>query len=288
MKNILSFFFVPQKDNDWKGRLLHHDFLTVLIFGLLILNISFKFIIGNVPTNILGINTNLSTEELLNDTNTERIKYGLKPLTLNKDLTTAAKGKATNMFEKNYWAHFSPDGTSPWYFFDKAQYKYIYAGENLAKDFATSQAVINAWMNSEKHRENLLKPEYTQIGFAISEGQLLGQQTTLVVQFFGTPDTTIGSDVRASNIKPPTSPIASVGQKVQSEQIKKTYLVDAGLLQKRIVFIVLAFLIIALSIDLYVIEQNTVLRLSGKHLAHLVLVLFFIVGMLVIKPGLIL
>lgn len=286
MRNIFSFFFVPQKENNWKGKLLHHDFLTVLIVGLLVLNISFKFIIGNVHTDILGVNTNLSTEELLNDTNAERIKLGLKPLLFNKELSSAAKEKAQNMFEKNYWAHFSPDGTSPWYFFDKAQYKYIYAGENLAKDFATSQAVVNAWMNSEKHRENLLKPEYTEIGFAISEGKLLGQQTTLVVQFFGTPDV-VGIDTRATNIKPPTSSVASVGQKVQSEQIKKTYLVDAGLLQKRIVFIVLAFLIVALSIDLYVIEQNTVLRLSGKHLAHLVLVLFFIIGLLVVKPGLI-
>lgn len=288
MKNIFSLFFVPQLENNWKGKILHHDFLTVLIMALLVLNIGFKLLLGNAPSHILGVNTSLSIEELLNNTNAERIKLGFKPLSLSAQLSGAAKQKAADMFVKDYWAHFSPDGTSPWYFFEKAHYKYVYAGENLAKDFTTSQSAVNAWMNSEKHRENLLKPEYREVGFAISEGMLLGAHTTLIVQFFGTPDTSFSASESQSEIRQIPSTSTSITQLVKSERIEKKYLIDAGLLQKRIIFLILSFLIVAFSIDLYVLERKNISRVSGMHVAHFALIIFFIIGMLIVKPGVIL
>jgi hypothetical protein len=89
------------------------------------------------------------------------------------------------MFSNNYWAHFSPQGKSPWDFIVGAGYTYTLAGENLAKNFNDSVGVVDAWMNSPSHRENLLKPGYKEIGFAVVNGTLNGEETTLVVQMFG-------------------------------------------------------------------------------------------------------
>ena len=131
---------------------------------------------------VLGVESNISVEEIVNDTNIERQKTGLPPLTLNSNLSTAAKLKADNMFAENYWAHFSPSGKDPWGFINSAGYKFSYAGENLARNFYNPEDVVKAWMASASHRENILNPKYQDIGIAVEEGILQGQKTTLIVQ----------------------------------------------------------------------------------------------------------
>lgn len=295
IRKSLYTLFVPHNENNWRPKYLHNDFLTLVIGVLLLLNITFKFALSNVSTSILGVSTDLSVEALLNYTNAERAKSGLSALKLNSQLTTAAQQKAADMFTNNYWAHFGPNGTSPWYFFDQNNYHYTFAGENLAKDFSSSQSVVIAWMNSEKHRENILKPEYQEIGFAIAEGTLLGQPTTLVVQLFGTQDPTFVAQAPAesapakakSTLKlAATNP--QITPEVASQQIKKSPLIDLGKIQKEVLFAVLGILIVVLAIDLYVIEKNKVFRLSGKNIAHLMFTLFFILSILIAKSGLIL
>ena len=61
----------------------------------------------------------------------------------------------------------------------------MYAGENLAKGFRTAEGVHEAWMASPTHKENIMSPNYKDIGVAVVEGTLLGKETTLVVQMFG-------------------------------------------------------------------------------------------------------
>jgi uncharacterized protein YkwD len=73
---------------------------------------------------------------------------------------------------------FSPDGTEPWDFILGEKYDYIYAGENLAKNFSTFDDVVEAWYNSPSHKENLLNKNYTEMGFAIVNGELNGYETT--------------------------------------------------------------------------------------------------------------
>lgn len=301
IKRTLHRLFIPQENNSWKPKYLHHDFLTTVIAVLLIINVSFKFVIKDFPSNILGVSVNISVESLLNHTNAERIKYGLAPLKLNTELTTAAQGKANDIFSKNYWAHYAPDGTSPWYFFQQSHYDYIYAGENLAKDFNDSQAVVQAWMNSEKHRENILKPEYEDIGFAIIEGNLADQPTILVVQLFGkeqvstlaeNPDTTtetapIQTYQKIKINEPAQQQVA--GKKTQiAQEITKKPLINILSLQKQMLFVILAGLIIVLAIDLYLGEKKKVFRLSGKSLIHLMFTLFLILSIITVSSGAIL
>jgi hypothetical protein len=91
------------------------------------------------------------------------------------------------MFAEQYWAHVSPSGIQPWKWFGDVGYNYSFAGENLAKNYPTSQATVDAWMNSPTHRENILNKEYTDVGFAVMDGVLNGQNTTLVVALYGAP-----------------------------------------------------------------------------------------------------
>ncbi len=126
--------------------------------------------------------SNLHIAEVINK---ERLSYGLAPLALNQRLTKAAYDKAYNMFSKQYWAHFGPSGETPWQFILKAGYDYTYAGENLAKGFADARDVVDAWMASPSHRENILDRNFKDVGIAVVKGNLKGEEVYLVVALFG-------------------------------------------------------------------------------------------------------
>jgi hypothetical protein len=114
-----------------------------------------------------------------------RSQNGLAPVSYNGTLTTSASMKANDMFAKNYWGHYSPDGLGPAYFIGAAGYGYITAGENLAKDFSSERSVVNAWMGSASHRANILNPNFQHIGVVAVGGVLNGVSTTVVVAHFG-------------------------------------------------------------------------------------------------------
>lgn len=124
---------------------------------------------------------------LVSYTNDTRDERGLQTLTTSPELEVAAQMKANDMAEKGYFAHISPDGTTPWYWIQEAGYSYAHAGENLAVDFVRSKDVTNAWMNSPSHRANMVSEKYTEIGIATARGTYNGQDTVFVVQMFGTP-----------------------------------------------------------------------------------------------------
>jgi len=302
-KRLLTHLFLPQESNQNKAKYLHHDFLTSLIAIMLIVNVSLKVLVKNYNLDILGAAYSISTEELLNNTNAERIKYGLNPLKLNAKLSAAASGKAGDIFAKNYWAHYAPDGTSPWYFFQTQGYQYLFAGENLAKDFDSSAAVVAAWMNSETHRENILKPEYEDVGFAISEGTLEGQPTILVVQLFGKEEgSTLAQsepvDIEQTTANPATQPEIAVQEpeiktetnlaSPQLQEVSRKPLINIFNLQRQMLFVILAGLIVVLSLDLYFVEKKQLFKLSGRNLAHLMFTLLLILSIITTGSGAIL
>jgi hypothetical protein len=91
------------------------------------------------------------------------------------------------MAARQYFAHYSPDGTSPWYWFDEVGYVYAHAGENLAVHFSDSGEMVEAWMKSPTHRANIINQQYTEIGIGTARGRYEGFDTVFVVQLFGTP-----------------------------------------------------------------------------------------------------
>lgn len=139
--------------------------------------------------------------------NQDRAQNDLATLTVNPVLVAAAQAKANDMAEKGYFAHTSPEGVDPWHWFKEADYRFDYAGENLAVDFSDSGDVNTAWMNSPTHRENILGPHFTEIGIATAQGMYQGRLTTFVVQEFGTPAGTSGQkSVAAATV--PKNPTA--------------------------------------------------------------------------------
>ncbi|MBE0344282.1 serine protease, partial [Paenibacillus sp. 28ISP30-2] len=88
----------------------------------------------------------------------------------NAKLTEVALAKAKDMSTNNYFSHTSPTYGSPFDMMKKFGVTYTYAGENIAMGQQTPQEVMKAWMNSQGHRENILKAEYTQIGVAYYNG----------------------------------------------------------------------------------------------------------------------
>jgi hypothetical protein len=129
----------------------------------------------------------INAYEVSSLSNQQRASAGLSALAMNGQLSNAAYQKANHMIANNYWGHYAPDGTSPWYFISANGYDYSTAGENLAKDFSTSAGVVTGWMNSPGHRANIMNGAFSEVGYAVVNGTLLGNSTTLVVALYAKP-----------------------------------------------------------------------------------------------------
>ena len=137
---------------------------------------------------VLGYATNVSTGGLLAETNAQRAANGYSAYASSVKLNQAAQAKANHMIANDYWSHYAPDGTTPWFFIDQAGYSYSRAGENLAYGFATSSGVVTGWMNSPSHKANILDSGFTQVGFGIANGSnFQGGENTVVVAMYGEP-----------------------------------------------------------------------------------------------------
>lgn len=103
--------------------------------------------------------------EIARLTNIERQKAGLSILTYNTSLEAGAKIRAEEII--THFSHTRPDGSRFFTAFGNLQYQNI--GENLGSGFRSPESIVNAWMGSESHRANILKPEYQEISVAITK-----------------------------------------------------------------------------------------------------------------------
>lgn len=101
-------------------------------------------------------------------TNVERAKQGLPALKMDNELSKVAKLKSQDIQSKGYFDHNSPTYGSPFDMMRQFGISYRSAGENIAKGQRTPEAVVNAWMNSEGHRKNILG-NFTHIGVGYIE-----------------------------------------------------------------------------------------------------------------------
>ena len=102
-------------------------------------------------------------QEVLRLVNIERQKAGIAPLTMDNTALTAAAMKRAEELEKKF-AHTRPDGSSCVSITKEYDIKWMAFGENIAYGQCTPAEVVNAWMNSEGHRKNILSPKFKQIG----------------------------------------------------------------------------------------------------------------------------
>jgi hypothetical protein len=212
---------VPHKDNHYRPHLVRLHGLTAVLVLALLMQLVYGFI-SSGRIEVLGRVSDISVSELLTDTNEARANASMPGLKINDRLNQAAFLKAQDMFTHNYWAHVSPSGVTPWQWLAETGYNYDVAGENLAKNYPSARATVDAWMNSESHRANILNERYQEIGFAVVDGLLEGRDTTLVVAFYGTPASAAveGAGNRATYAAPVNenglNPLAFFGTALQS------------------------------------------------------------------------
>ncbi len=94
--------------------------------------------------------------------NKERNKNGLASLTMDSELNRAAAVRAKETAQS--FSHTRPNGSSCFTALDEIGYSYSSAGENIAMGQSSPSEVVNAWMNSEGHRANILNSSFTKIG----------------------------------------------------------------------------------------------------------------------------
>lgn len=117
-------------------------------------------------TNLTPSGTEISAFEsrVIDLTNEQRRKNGLANLQPDTALSNVAQEKSNDMQAKNYFSHTSPTYGSPFDMMRDFGVTYNSAGENIAMGQQSAEEVVNAWMNSEGHRKNILSPNFTHIG----------------------------------------------------------------------------------------------------------------------------
>ena len=306
--DTLAHLFIPRHSNNQKAKLLHPQVLIFFVLKLIVLQGVLQFLPAS-GLKILGYAANIPTDEVIRLTNERRQAAGLNTLEKNDSLSAAALAKGTDMINNDYWAHVSPDGTQPWKFFTDFDYKYRFAGENLARDFADPASVMEAWIASPTHRENLLSSRYEEIGVAVVEGDMNGVETTIIVQFFGTKyaDTlpvvpiaeakqkaipasaqaevlaspaplAISSPApsQAAYVAPPAEEVGPVGSRILISPFKTT---------KGISLIVVGLLLNMLIYDGFISSRRKIARIGGRTFAHLSFLGMILAIVLILKAG---
>ena len=304
----LRHWFTPHLTNNFRAKLLHNSGILAVI-GMVMGSYIFLHLLDNPSLHILGFTSSVTIDEVVRATNAQRMGAGVKPLSYNEKLADAARRKAANMLSEDYWAHNSPSGKSPWVWFNQAGYHYLYAGENLAKDFGDTTRLMAAWMASPTHKDNVVNSKYTEIGVAVVPGTLQGQETVLVVQLFGTPSSAgsvpkvatannavtittpaqpaeiaevkgksvaelVPPDVEIMQITPASSPVAIIPARYNKFTLARTLNLATT-----------ALFILALIIDLYIAESSKLIRRVGNNWGHILFINLILLATVIVNAG---
>lgn len=215
-------YFIPGKHNQYKPHFFRLGPVLVaagVIAFFFLMAVSLNTLVIRSGSSLLGAVVSSTLVELAN---VDRESNNLHGLTVSPVLQEAAQLKANDMAAKGYFAHNSPDGVTPWHWFEEAGYGFSFAGENLAVYFSDSAELERAWMNSPLHRANILNSYFTEIGIATAKGTYHGRETVYVVQEFGRPVRRIASAaVKNTEVIPVENISAPTTTKLALKEIKK-------------------------------------------------------------------
>jgi hypothetical protein len=190
----------------------------------------------------------------------------------------------------------------------------MYAGENLARGFTTANDVVNAWMASPGHRENMLSKNYSDIGFSIRSGMLSGDDTVLVVEEFGSKESdlsqkdtsnTVSVQSVPDSITPvPRTQVAAVTQPTLTDPTPTTSviapetlivassnnqpIVNTKSMTRNISLFLIGLLIIVLCIDLWVVEKRNIVRAVAHNADHIIFLTLIFIAVILFSSGFIL
>src|SRR3989344_3979690 len=219
-RSILHHYFISGAHNSYRPLYLQLEAVLVqlaVIVLLFFIALGLERLVIRSPSPQVGAVVASVLVELANE---DRTQQGLETLAMSPILQKAAQMKADDMAAKEYFAHDSPEGLEPWHWFEEAGYEFRSAGENLAVYFSDSVEVEKAWMNSPLHRANILNDRYTEVGIALAHGRYEGNETTFVVQMFGTPSEVSAAAIVASSPAPETeTPGTGAGVSAEAQPV---------------------------------------------------------------------
>lgn len=136
------------------------------------------------PTNVIPVEPNDIEKRAFEQTNIARVKNGLAPLVWDADVCRMARIHSESMSRQAYFSHVTPEGLR---LRERARevgiLRYTVLGENIAlnQGFDDPGAfAVERWMQSEKHRANILSPEFRAMAigsFVAADGSVYLTQT---------------------------------------------------------------------------------------------------------------
>ena len=167
-------------------------FLWVLVFLIFIFGLVLVLVLPTDKYQALYAEESYPLDERLQIVtliNQVRKDNGVQSLTFSETLSQVATFRACDMFNRNYFSHYTPEGTNVFNLMRNWKIRFKYGGENLAKgkpaNYVTPEKVVNAWKRSHLHKCNLLKKGYNRIGVGI---EVRGGEKIVVVIFISNPD----------------------------------------------------------------------------------------------------
>jgi len=185
---LLKNFFIPHVGNNYiphalkPGRILFHSLSAVAVKAIVIAFIWLLPISAWLAPNLLYE----QSKKVVDLTNILRSSKKVGALKANASLEQAAYGKAQDMLTNQYFAHTSPKGKSLKDWLKGVNYRYRFAGENLAMGFSEPNQIVEAWKKSPTHYSNLIDPVFKEIGVGMAVGNYKDYDTVFTAQYFGT------------------------------------------------------------------------------------------------------
>ncbi len=122
-------------------------------------------------------------QALLALVNQERQQVGLSALVLDEQLNQAAQRQAEDLARRGSLSHRGTEGSTMQTRIEDAGYSWSAIGENIAMGQTSPQTVMDSWMGSSGHRQNILNPAFSELGV----GYVDGGDRKYWVQLFATP-----------------------------------------------------------------------------------------------------
>lgn len=174
-------YIVERGDSLWKIAVKHQVGIHELIAANPQLKNPNQIFPGNKINIPLLTQIKAIEREVIELVNQERVKNGLKPLKANWELSRVARFKSDDMRDRRYFSHDSPTYGSPFTMIKAFGIAYRSAGENIAAGQATAWEVMQSWLKSPGHRQNILNAGFTEIGVGYAQG---GNMRTYWTQMF--------------------------------------------------------------------------------------------------------
>lgn len=137
---------------------------------------------SRVAAPVPELRSEIHVASLIDAMNDARRAHGLPELRIDERLGRAAADRAGEMLARGFFAHVTPEGRDPFVPVLERGYDFTAAGENLANGFESARLVVRAWLDSPGHRDNILSPEFRDVGVAIAAADDRGH---MFVALFG-------------------------------------------------------------------------------------------------------